>query len=85
MTNTFTFFIFAEPNRGGLPAQRSGKSIHLQRRRHRRPGFKPWVGKVPRRRKSQSTPVLLPRKSHGQRSLAGYSARGHKEPDAAER
>ena len=35
-------------------------------------GFDPWVGKVPWRRTWQPTPVLLPRESHGQRSLAGY-------------
>ena len=33
-----------------------------------RPGFDPWVGKIPWRRKWQPTPVFLPRKSHGQRS-----------------
>ena len=49
-----------------------------------RPGFSPWVGKSPWRRKWQSTPVLLPRKSHGQRSLAGYSPRGRKESDTTE-
>ena len=32
----------------------------------------PWVGKVPWRREWQPTPVFLPGKSHGQRSLAGY-------------
>ena len=37
----------------------------------RRPGFDPWVRKIPWRRKRQPTPVLLPRKSHGQRNLAG--------------
>ena len=31
------------------------------------PGFNPWVGKIPWRRKRQSTPVFLPGKSHGQR------------------
>ena len=35
--------------------------------------------------KGQSTPVLLPGKSHGQRSLVGYSPRGHKELDMTER
>ena len=40
---------------------------------HRRPGFNPWVGKIPWRRKWQPTPVFLPGESHGQRSLAGYS------------
>ena len=39
----------------------------------RRPGFNPWVWKIPSRRKWQSTPVFLHRKSHGQRSLVGYS------------
>ena len=32
-------------------------------------------------RKWQPTPVFLPGESHGQRSLAGYSPRGHKELD----
>ena len=35
------------------------------------------VGKVPWRKKWQPTPVFLPGKSHGQRSLAGYSSRVH--------
>ena len=37
------------------------------------------------RRKWQSTPVLLPGKSHGQRSLVSYSPWGRKESDTAER
>ena len=36
-------------------------------------------------RKWQPTPVFLPGESHGQRSLAGYSPCGHREPDTAER
>ena len=44
-----------------------------------------WVGKVPWRRKWQSTPALLPGKSHGWRSLIGYSLWGRKESDMAER
>ena len=39
----------------------------------------------PWRRKWQSTPVLLPGKSHGQRSLVGYSLWGRKESDMTER
>ena len=35
-----------------------------------------WLRKVPRRRKWQPTPVFLPGKSHGQRSLAGYCPLG---------
>ena len=43
---------------------------------NRRPGFDSWVGKIPWRRKWQPTPVFLPGESHGQRSLAGYTAHG---------
>ena len=43
--------------------------IACQCRRHR---FIPRVGKIPCRSKWQPTPVFLPGKSHGQRSLAGY-------------
>ena len=42
------------------------------------PAFDPWVGKIPWRRKWEPTPVFLPEKSHGQRSLAGYSPWGRK-------
>ena len=34
--------------------------------------------------KWQPTPVFLPGKSHGQRSLVGYSPWGHKESDMTE-
>ena len=49
-----------------------------QCRRLRRHGFSPWVRKIPWRRRWQPTPVLLPGKPHGQRSLAGYSPEGHR-------
>ena len=49
------------------------------------PGFDPWVGKIPWRRKWQPTPVFLLGESHGQRSLAGYSPRGRKESNTTER
>ena len=48
---------------------------------HGRRGFDPWVGKIPWRRKWQPTPVLLPRKFHGWRSLVGYSPCGQEESD----
>ena len=48
-----------------------------------KPGFNPWVGKIPWRRKWQSTPVFLPGKFHDQRSLAGYRW-SHKELDTTE-
>ena len=44
----------------------------------KRLGFDPWVRKIPWRRKWQPTPVFLPWKSHGQRSLVGYSPWGRK-------
>ena len=50
----------------------------------RRPGFDLWVGNFPWRRKWQPTPVLLPGKSHGRRSLVGYSPWGCKELDMTE-
>ena len=43
-----------------------------------------WVGKVPWRRAPQSTPVLLPGESPGQRSLVGYSPQGHRKSDITE-
>ena len=50
-----------------------------------RPQFDPWVQKNSWRRKWPPTPVLLPAKSHGQRSLKGCSPWGHKESDKTER
>ena len=38
----------------------------------------------PRKRQWHPTPVLLPRKSHGQRGLVGCSPWGHKESDRTE-
>ena len=64
------------------------RSVHLkprwQCRSHRGRGFDPWVGKIPWRRKWQPTPVFLPRKFHGQRSLEGYSPWDCKESDMTE-
>ena len=54
-------------------------------RRHKRLEFHLWVGKIPWGRKWQSTPVFLPGKSRGQRSLIGYSPWGRKELDMTER
>ena len=53
-------------------------------RRLRRHWFNPWIRKIFWRRKWQSTPAFLPGKSHGQRSLVGYSPWGHKESDTTE-
>ena len=47
-------------------------------------GLIPGFWKIPWGRKWQPTPVFLPGKSHGQRSLAGYSPWGHKESEMTE-
>ena len=47
--------------------------------------FDPWVGKIPWRRRWHPTPVLLPGKSHGRKSLVGYSPWGREESDTTER
>src|SRR5574340_433307 len=60
----------------GLPWWLSGKNkkyICLQCRSGR---FNLWVKKIPWKRKWQPTPVFLPGKSHGQRSLEDYVVLG---------
>ena len=64
-----------------FPHGSAGKEPACQRRRHRRHGFSPWVGKIPWGRRWQPTPVFLPEKSHGQRRLQ-TTAQSHKELDA---
>ena len=49
-----------------------------------RPRFDLWVRKIPWKREWLPTLVFLPGKSHGQRSLAGYSLWGRKESDTTE-
>ena len=68
----------------GFPVCASGKEPACLYRIHRRYRFDPWVGKIPWRRAWQPTPVFLPRKSHRQRSLVGYSPRDCKESNTTE-
>ena len=68
----------------GFSGGASGKEPACQCRSCKRCGFDPWVGKIPWRRVWQPTPVFLPGKSYGQRSLVGYSPRGCKELDMTE-
>ena len=68
----------------GLSRWHNGKESTFQCKRHRRLWTEHWVGKIPRRRKWQPTPVSLPGKSQGQRSLTGYSPWGCKESDMTE-
>ena len=60
---------------GSFSGGSDGKIICLQ---CCRPGFNPWVGKMPWRRKRQPTPVFLPEKFHGGRNFIGYSPWGHR-------
>ena len=57
----------------GFPGGACGKELACQCRRRERCGFSSWVGKITWRRAWRSTSGFLPGKSHGQRSLAGYS------------
>ena len=68
----------------GFPGGTSGKEPACQCRRCKRCWFDVWVGKMPWRRARQPTPSFLPGKSHGQRSLVGYSLQGHNESDMTE-
>ena len=70
--------VSVSPAPWGLRSWLSGKEFNCQFRRW---GFSPWVGKIFWRRKWQLTPVFLPGKCHGQRSLVGYSPCSHKKLD----
>ena len=65
----------------GLPWRLSWWGICPQCRSAR---FIPWARRILWRREWQPTPVFLPGEFHRQRSLVGYSPRGHKEPDTTE-
>ena len=85
LRNTLTFIKYSSCSRSsqfslrikqiqGLPKWLSGRESAYQcRRLSSMPGSDPWVRKFLCRRKWQPTPVLLPGKSHGQRSLVSYS------------
>ena len=61
-----------------LPWWLRGKESICPCRQH---GFHPWIVKIFWRREWQPTSVLVPGKSHGPRSLEGYSPLGCKESD----
>ena len=65
----------------GFPGGSDGKIICLQ---CRRPGFDPWVRKIPWSRKWQLTTGFWPGEFHGQRNLVVYSPWGGKELDTTE-
>ena len=68
----------------GFSGGTSVKEPACQCKRHKRCWFDPWIGKIHWRREWLPTPVFLPGKSHGQRSLKGYSPWDHKELDTTE-
>ena len=69
----------------GFPEGTGGKEPAYQCKRWRTHGFKPWVGKIPWKRKWTPTPVFLPEKSYGQRRLAGCSPWDRRKSDTTER
>ena len=69
----------------GFPSGSSGKAPACQCRRHKKLGFDSWIRKIPWRGAWQPTLEFLPGKSHGRRSLVGYSPWGRKESDTTER
>ena len=69
----------------GYPLQYSWASLVAQTVMNPPAMQETWVGKILWRRAWQPTAVFLPGESHEQRSLMGYSPRGHKELDMTER
>ena len=68
---------------GWLPWWLSSKESPCQ---WRRCGFNTWVEKIHQRKKWQpTTPIFLPGKSHGQKSLAGHSPWGCRSPTRLKR
>jgi len=57
------YYLIAVHHDIGHPLWLSWYRIHLQ---CRRPGFDPWVGKIPWRRERLPTPVFWPGEFHGQ-------------------
>ena len=90
-TAPFSFCFQSFPGSGSFPKsqfivkQLSSNSLVAHDKASAYNAYNPWVGKILWRRKWQPTPVLLPGKSLGRRSLVGYSPWGGKELDTTER
>ena len=84
LVNKSLMFQLSTAHQMGLPRWSSSKESACQGRRHKTHGFDLWVGKILKRRKWQPTPIFLPGKSHGQRSLAGCSPLSDKESDTTQ-
>ena len=68
----------------GLPGGSLGKESACNARDAGDTGSIPGLGRSPGEGNGNPLPVFLPGESHGQRSLVGYSPRGHKESDMTE-
>ena len=78
----FNFCFHDDP--WGFLGGTSGKEPACQCRKPKRCGFDHWVREIPWRRVWQPTPVFLPGKPHGQRSLGSYSPWDCKESNTTE-
>ena len=72
-------FAWSHPFNMGLLSGASDKESACQCKRFKRGWINPWIGKILWGRKWHPTPVFLPEKFQGQRSLVGYSPWGYKE------
>ena len=68
----------------GLPGGASDKNPTCPCRRHKRPGFNPWVRKIPGRSTWQLTPVFLPGNPMDRGAWQATVHKGHKELDTTE-
>ena len=73
--------IYGRFTKVGFPNGSAGKESTCNAGDAEDSGSIPGVRRSPPRIKRQPTPVFLPEKSHGQRSLAGHSPKGDKELD----
>ena len=71
---TLFFFPSVYNNLGASQVAQVGKSLLANEGDIRDSGSIPGTGRFPGKRAWQPTPVFLPGKSHGLRSLAGYSS-----------
>ena len=68
-----------------LPQKEKGEGLSALKKFACNAEDNPWLWNIPWRRKWQPTQVLLPGKSHGWRSMVGYTSWGRKESDMTER
>ena len=79
-------FMMSQQGSRGFSSGSAVKNLPaMQENQARDMGLIPGSGRSPGERKWQPTPVFLPGKLYGQRSLVGYSPWGCKESDTTER